>query len=66
MQVINLSEKQAKRLLNECNSDFKSLVDLLQVRNGRIEIKDLDLILKYGLNVTSLKKGAVTTRELLH
>ena len=29
MQVLDLTEKQAKRLLNECESDFKSLVDLL-------------------------------------
>jgi len=36
-------------LLTECNNDFKTLVDLLQVRNGRIEIKDLDNLLKFGL-----------------
>jgi hypothetical protein len=29
MQAIDLTEKQAKRLLNECESDFKSLVDFL-------------------------------------
>jgi hypothetical protein len=29
MQVIDLTEKQAKKLLNECNSDFKTMVDLL-------------------------------------
>ena len=49
MQAINLTEKQAKRLLNECNNDFKSLVDLLQIRNGRIEIRDLDNLLKFGI-----------------
>lgn len=49
MQILDLTEKQAKRLLSECESDFKSLVDLLQVRNGRIEIRDLDNLLKFGL-----------------
>jgi hypothetical protein len=29
MQAINLTEKQAKRVLTECDNDFKTLVDLL-------------------------------------
>ncbi len=49
IQILELTEKQAKRLLNECESDFKSLVDLLQVRNGRMEIRDLENLLKFGL-----------------
>ncbi|TNV81989.1 hypothetical protein FGO68_gene10722 [Halteria grandinella] len=49
MQVIDLTEKQAKKLLNECNSDFKTMVDLLQISFGRIQIKDLDRLLKFGV-----------------
>lgn len=50
MQVIDLTEKQAKKLLTECGSDFKVLIDLLQICHGRIQIKDLTKILKFGLN----------------
>lgn len=49
MQLIDLTEKQAKKLLNECNSDFKTLVDLLQISYGRIQIKDMDRLLKFGV-----------------
>ena len=45
MQVIELTERQTKKLLSECRSDFKQMVDLLQITNGRIQIRDLDYIL---------------------
>jgi len=40
-------------LLNECNNDFKTLVDLLKIRKGRIEIRDLDNLLKFGIKSTN-------------
>jgi hypothetical protein len=51
--VIDLTEKQAKKLLAECNSDFKSMVDLLQISYGRIQIRDLDKLLKFGTHSES-------------
>jgi hypothetical protein len=64
MQVIDLTEKQAKKLLNECNSDFKSMVDLLTISFGRIHIKDLDRLLKFG--VQSINPMSTSTTSFLN
>jgi hypothetical protein len=63
MQVIDLTEKQAKKLLNECNSEFRQMVDLLQIEYGRIHIRDLSNILKFGMGFNN---NHSSTRALLN
>jgi len=47
-QVIDMTEKQGKKLLLECENDYTRLVDRLRLRQGRVQVKDFDVLLKFG------------------
>ena len=48
MYCIEMSEKQGKKILVECNYEFRNLVNLLFVKDGKLFIHKFDQLMKYG------------------
>jgi len=46
--LITLTEKQAKKLLSQCDGEFKRMLDLLSIEKGRLELSGLDDMLRFG------------------
>jgi hypothetical protein len=46
--LISLTEKQAKKLLSQCDGEFKRMLDLLLIEKGRLELSGLDDMLRFG------------------
>jgi hypothetical protein len=43
-----MTEKQGKKLLAECDNDFKTVADKLEMRFGKLIIDNFENLLKYG------------------
>ena len=43
-----MTEKQGKKLLFECNNDFKEVVDRVYVKGGKLVVEDFENLLKFG------------------
>lgn len=47
---MEMTEKQGKKLLFECENDFRNIVDKIFIQHGKLVIRDFQNLLKFGLN----------------
>ena len=45
---IDITEKQGKKLLLECGSDFSEVIDKIYIQFGRLHIRDFENIMRFG------------------
>lgn len=45
---IDITEKQGRKLLLECNSDFSDVIDKIYIQFGRLHIRDFENIMRFG------------------
>eukprot|EP00347_Sterkiella_histriomuscorum_P023394 403334801 len=46
----DMTEKQGKKLLQECENNFKSVLDRLFIQFGKLFVRDFDNLMKFGVN----------------